>query len=444
MKRSLKTLASSQLYSCIYLNMSTNMLSAHYNLSPDEAVQAVIHYSNNKPSQNPKINKALDQVRILEESFLASCNYPGIVNAIKTHNGISEIIWIQAREDAFRARDTFLDLVEHNSGYQSEFSVNLNSRKKDEKLKNKLLKKPEVLNEMEVSYRKGLLFKGSSTFDTAGYVFKDTPGEAGFVITKSNTLYMFSHINEKLCSSTGKTHLHSMFTSGTIFFAGSIVVKNGIITSLTDYSGHYNPSFNISFILWLEKNQLLTNDIVFEDFNQKGVFNTICNSIISNPTIISKIAYLRGFKEQIITALKKITPRERSIGIINKLINPIHPTMSFKSLYDYAVILDNVISNDGYMSTHASMLRSNFYTSLNSILYQLNQPLLDLSGLQISSMPSPMLRDDISKTITKMAHNPRISLSELQGLRLYAEEYLDISAPASRALTEIRVDACKK
>jgi hypothetical protein len=103
--------------------------------------------------------------------------------------------------------------------------------------------KVKYLSEIErQSYR--LKIKDGKVYDSSGKLF-DTTDASSFASGKGNAIFVMDELGNIYASKAhpiGKFH-HSSFMSGQpVAAAGEIAVKNGVITSITRRSGHYQPT----------------------------------------------------------------------------------------------------------------------------------------------------------------------------------------------------------
>lgn len=431
-----QSLAKSALATSIYLSINTDEIALACNISSLEARLAIEHFCNNTKAEDPAIQAAVDFISTEFQKFLVICKQPSAVLAIKKHNPYSHINWLDIKETLFREKSNFSQYIMENIGYQSEFVVNFASRKKDDQFAERLTCSSEIMDKMLTRVFDGKIFNSDGTLlDTKDYVFKNTKGEAGLVITQSNDLYVFNHFAERGDKKTRQVVFHSSFASSSVFFAGSIKVKNGNITLISDYSGHYNPVFNVPFLLWLEDKGLLHHKIMWEDFQQVGVFNTFALSLLDNPKLIRAIRYNMLLKERVCTALSKVAKRTRSYTIIKRLIRPFEHHSSFQDLFQFADVLDKVISNEGYSFRHVDLLKGAFFRTINLSLMKLKQPLVKFQW------PYLTLQQDISEILLYLAGQPKINTQEVLSYYAYSESILKLTLPKKRDILERRISA---
>lgn len=88
----------------------------------------------------------------------------------------------------------------------------------------------------KINFKEGLCFRGDKPFDT-GNSFSyssDEPGLALFTIGLDEEMYVNSHVKYKI-------HHSSEFAGGEVISAGELRAESGVITELTNKSGHYSP-----------------------------------------------------------------------------------------------------------------------------------------------------------------------------------------------------------
>jgi hypothetical protein len=79
--------------------------------------------------------------------------------------------------------------------------------------------------------------RDGSLFDTAGSTTHwSGGGRAIFVMDEHGNLFATPH------QEVGVTHHSSLLAGGPVVGAGEIEVRNGVLVSMTDQSGHYRPT----------------------------------------------------------------------------------------------------------------------------------------------------------------------------------------------------------
>jgi len=87
-----------------------------------------------------------------------------------------------------------------------------------------------------LTFEDGLCFLNDVPFDTGESfsLHSDEPGVAIFTIGMDGEVYVNSHIKYKI-------HHSSEFAGGDVISAGELVAENGVITEISNKSGHYSP-----------------------------------------------------------------------------------------------------------------------------------------------------------------------------------------------------------
>lgn len=461
------------LHTSIYLELNPRVLCHQHGLSNTQAVQAIEHYQKGTTPQDKCLVPAIQSLVDNETQFLASFSYPFIITAIKSHQPVPYVEWINIKENLFRARSNFSDFLQEKTGYQSKFLINFVSRDKDRSLASKLQTDPTIIESMSVTIKEGKIHHNGKPLSTTGYTFKSSQDEAGFVVSPSGELYLFNHLGEQPCPITGKVILHSIFTNGPALFAGSMKVAHGSITYISDCSGHYNPAFNIPFINWLYEKRLLTPSIQWYDFSNTGdisssdslqwydfsntgaisssyslrfssnigiAFNTLALSVLDNPGIMRKIKYLRGYKAHLLRLLSALPGKARSSVITSRLSAPLTTSGKFHEYYTFAKLMDDILPDSTLATRHVDFLKSRFFEHLNLWLSRLNLPVKDIIGSKsiIYCQSIPGISEDVSIALLGLVKQPNMDIDEAFGLRSFAENTLELKVPPRRQLMEAR------
>ena len=115
--------------------------------------------------------------------------------------------------------------------------VTARSKKKDKRLKTHFYNEEER-ELFHVLIRKGTFIQDDKYVDTGESFSHGKKGFAAFTINVHGELSLFQHIDFE------KTKIgHSTMNAGVpVFAAGELRIERGVITGITDYSGHYRPS----------------------------------------------------------------------------------------------------------------------------------------------------------------------------------------------------------
>ncbi|MEC7031022.1 MAG: hypothetical protein VXW87_05110 [Pseudomonadota bacterium] len=420
----------------IYLALNPVVIGAMHRLSNIQAVQVIEHYEKGFMPQDKNLVPAIQFLIENETKFLAAFPCSRIIAAIKEHRPIPFIEWIKIKEDLFRAKSDFSDLLQERTGYQSKFLVNFMSREKDSSISGLLESDLTNIKKMSVTIQDGKITQNGGPLSTSGYRFKGEPNEAGFVITPTGEFYLFNHLGEAPCPVTGKVILHSVFTNGAVLFAGSIKIVDGNITYISDCSGHYTPAFNIAFVNWLHEKRLLSPVIKWYDYNVKIAFNTLALSVLDNPAIIRKIKYLKGYKSHLTHLLSMLSDKARHSIITSRLTTTMNTSDKFHEYYTFAKLMDDVLPDQSLFSRHVDLLKRSFFEHLNLWLLRFGLPTKDIIGskadLYCRSIPN--ISEDVSLALRGLVVQPNMDVDEVFGLRSFAENVLELSVPKRRQL----------
>ena len=132
----------------------------------------------------------------------------------------------------------------------------------------------ELIKEGQVYAKDGLLYHWDSMSNrfmlatTVGGRFKiglqdPSNDEHGLIITADEEIYVLDHLfGEK--NTRGRIAYHSMITSGKpVLFSGSVKIKEGLITEISDDSGHYKPDDIVGLLAFLANKGLINGNPVY-------------------------------------------------------------------------------------------------------------------------------------------------------------------------------------
>lgn len=428
------------LHSSLYIEINPRVICMQHGLSNTQAIQAIEHYQKGIAPRDKRLATAIQSLVDSESQFLASFPYPFIITAIKSHLPVPYIEWLNIKENLFRAKSCFYNHLQTKTGYQSKFLINFLSREKDLSLSSKLQTDPAIIESMSVIIKEGKIQKQDKPLSTTGYTFKSSLDEAGFIVTLSGELYLFSHLGEQPCPITGKVILHSTFTKGPVLFAGSMKIVHGDITYISDCSGHYNSAFNISFIDWLHEKGLLSPNIQWYDFNISIAFNTLALSVLDNPSIMRKIKYLKGYKAHLVHLLSALPDKARSSVITSRLSGALAPSDKFHEYYTFAKLMDLILPDSSLTTRHVDFLKHSFFEHLSLWLFRMSLPTKDIIGSNsiFYCRSIPGITEHVSIALLDLVKHPDMDIDEAFGLRSFAEDTLELKVPPQTQLIDAR------
>lgn len=159
---------------------------------------------------------------------------------------VKEVYSEEANKIVKQFREDFKD----NSPTAAKDKVTLTTLNPQTREPTRLIVAHGVLSQLDSNGRSGFEIFAANTDENSTH---GQQGLATFIINAKGEMFMHSHEDEETrvtannpsakADSAAKTFVHSSFmNAGPVFFAGEIKIKNGKLISISNHSGHYQPS----------------------------------------------------------------------------------------------------------------------------------------------------------------------------------------------------------
>lgn len=429
-----RDIAYDALYTSCKLELSFSSCLQQWGLTSTEFKRLQEYIRGHDIALTPKEQDIYAKYCSLKDDFTAKTGSQLFVSCDPTVQRIHEFDLFHHLELERKKSTHFLHLFQPVSYNKRGYVVNIASRIKDHNVGEDLLTNRMSIDSMEAFPYQRKLYRLAPNnsqvipLSTLDYQFKHMSNEAGLVITKSNQFYVFNHIDENIAPSFGKILLHSIFQPGRVIFAGSIVVEKGVMTQLTNYSGHYEPKISFHTLETLDKCGVLHPGIEFHDFDGKDILESICVQVAEDECLRTALAKNPSFKAHINQLLVKVTGHglERSSHLMQKFFELVAMDLPFPTLYAFAQWVDEWYPSPDLCTTYCDYLNKAFSTVLQKLQSQYEHLTFHIPTLRLFNSESIYKTDDfklgIPQLIDTLSHDPSVDMALVKSLGQFAKE----------------------
>ena len=162
----------------------------------------------------------------------------------------------------------------------------------------------------------GKFKKNNTNFDTSNYTAHAKPGWAACVLDPNGDFFVFKHT----FGQGANPIKHSSFTKGgPVFFAGELIIRDGVLKAIAPMSGHYKPSLFQTYLMleYLSDHgvDISQADVITLD-NPSEYLSDVHSTVITNE--YPKVFYLEKAGKEYLTPAREIYQ-----SIHSKLLNAV-------------------------------------------------------------------------------------------------------------------------